>query len=256
MKSLIRLLGLLVVVMGVVGCAGNGRFAQDGPGAPKITTETFVYEGKARPYAVYTPANYDPRKKYPTILFLHGLFEGGSNGSAMTSVGIGPALRKRPERFNCIVVMPQAAGSWKNLDEQPAAIAALDEAMKHYAIDPARVTLTGLSTGGVAVWNLGARYPHRFAALAPLCAYSAYDDVPKLTRHPIWAISNSTDPFVPASNTHEMAKRINDAGGNVRKTIYNAFGHNCWDAAYANEQFVAWLQSPASTVGTHHASSR
>lgn len=250
MKPWIRLLSLVVVAIGAVGCAGGGSFKDTGPGAAKITNETFVYQGDSRPFAVYTPAGYDGKKKYPTILFLHGLGEGGSNGKSMTAVGIGPALRKNPERFNCIVVMPQAAGSWKNADEQPAAMAALDEAMKRYAIDPSRITLTGLSTGGAAVWNLGAKYPNRFAALAPLCAYSDYDSIPKLTKYPIWAVSNSTDPFVPASSTHEMTQRINVAGGNAKKTIFSAFGHNCWDSAYDDVQFVAWLQSPGGKTQT------
>ncbi len=247
MKLWLRILSLFVAAIGSVGCAG-GNFKEAGAGAPKITSESFVFDGQSRPYSVYTPRGYDDKKKkYPTILFLHGLFEGGSNGTAMVNVGIGPAIRKNPERFNCIVVFPQAPGSWKNVDEQPIAMATLDEAMKHYAIDSGRVTLTGLSTGGVAVWQLGAKYPNRFAALAPLCAYSDYDDVPKLTKYPIWAVHNGTDPFVPAGNTHEMTKRINDAGGNARKTIFSAFGHDCWDAAYADETFVAWLQAPGKT---------
>lgn len=246
MKLFIRMLSLAVVACGLVGCSSGSAFKDTGPGKPAIVKETLVFEGESRPYAVYTPPNYNPKQKYPTILFLHGLFEGGSNGTSMTAVGIGPAIREHPERFQCIVVFPQTPGSWKDPAQQPLAMATLDDAMKRYSIDGSRVTLTGLSTGGAAVWNLGAKYPNRFVALAPICAYSAYEDVPNLTRRPIWAVSNSTDPFVPAANTHEMTKRINDAGGDVRKTIFSGFGHNCWDQAYADEKFVAWLQAPVN----------
>jgi len=213
------------------GCASNVEFKR----------QSCVFNGETRNYAVYVPAGYDEKKAYPAILFLHGLFEGGNDGKDMTTVGLGPAIAKHPQRWNAVVIFAQTSGSWRDSDQHPLALATLDAAAKKYHINPKRVVLTGLSTGGAGVWRLGAQHPRRYAPLAPICAYSAYDEVPKLTKIPIWAFHNSTDPFVSSGSTDEMVKRINAAGGNARKTIYGRFGHNCWDAAYGNAKVVEWL---------------
>jgi len=234
MKSILRALCLFACMFVVVGCASSGG---------DFAHQDFTFSGEKRTYAVYKPKDYNPTKSYPTILFLHGLFESGNDGKANTGVGIGPAIAKHPDWYHCVVVFAQTSSSWRDDDQLPLAMATLDDAQKHYAIDPNRVVVTGLSTGGHAVWKLGAEHPERFAALAPLCAYSDYDDVGRLTHYPIWAFHNRYDMFVMSSSTDDMCEKINDAGGNARKTIYTAIGHDCWDRAYDDEKFALWLQN-------------
>jgi predicted peptidase len=55
-------------------------------------------------YQVFVPQNYDPHKKWPVILFLHGLGERGDDGLLQTDIGIGHAIRKGVSRFPFIVV--------------------------------------------------------------------------------------------------------------------------------------------------------
>ncbi|MDB5328829.1 MAG: esterase [Phycisphaerales bacterium] len=230
-----------VLMSGLVGCSSGGK--------ANFKQESFSFAGDTRKYAIYTPPNYDPQKKYPAVLFLHGLFESGNDGMGATKVGIGPAIKENPERFNCIVVFAQTSDSWRDDDQLPLAMATLDDATRNFGIDPNRVTVTGLSTGGAAVWKLGARYPGRFAALMPLCAFSSEDDIPNLTRYPIWAIHNRFDPFVGVWNTSGMCEKINTAGGHAKHTVYGGFGHDCWDRAYADKDVVAWMQGQAKLEG-------
>ncbi|HEX8324395.1 MAG TPA: alpha/beta hydrolase-fold protein [Tepidisphaeraceae bacterium] len=226
----------------VVGCSSSSKKVS-------FKSESFKYGDKTRKYAVYTPAKYDASKRYPTVLFLHGLFESGNDGRGSTKVGIGPAIKEHPDRFNCIVIFAQTSSSWRDDDQLPLAIATLDDVSKRYSVDRSRVTVTGLSTGGAAVWKLGARYPGRFAALMPLCAFSSEEDVPNLTRYPIWAFHNRFDPFVGVWNTSGMASKVNSAGGHAKHTVYNGFGHNCWDEAYGDKDVVAWMQGQAKLDG-------
>lgn len=232
---------LAVLFCGAIGCSSGKKVS--------FKTESFKYDGETRKYSIYTPEKYDPAKRYPTVLFLHGLFESGNNGTGATKVGIGPAIKDKPDRFDCIVIFAQTSGSWRDDDQLPLAIATLDDATKRFGVDPARVTATGLSTGGAAVWKLGARYPGRFAALMPLCAFSSDEDVPNLTRQPIWAFHNRFDPFVGVWNTSGMAGKINSAGGRAKHTVYAGFGHNCWDDAYGDRDVVAWMQGQAKLEG-------
>lgn len=239
----LRRMAAMILTAGAIGCAGEGKVGE-------FRKQSFTFGSEDRKYCVYTPEGYDPQKRYPTVLFLHGLFEGGNSGTGATKVGIGPAIRDKPERFkNAIVVFAQTSGSWRDDDQLPLAIATLDDAQKNFAIDRSRVTLTGLSTGGAAVWKLGGRYPGRFAALMPLCAFSSEDDVPALTRYPIWAFHNRFDPFVGVWNTSGMCEKINTKGGHARHTVYGAFGHDCWDRAYGDKDVVAWMLGQAKVEG-------
>jgi len=231
------------VVVGVLGVLAVGCASDRSASNTSFQKQSFVYDGKSRNYAVYTPPGYDARKQYPTILFLHGLFENGNDGHGMTTVGLGPALKEHADLFHCVVVFPQTSDSWRDDDQLPMAIATLDDAEKRFGIDPNRIVLTGVSTGGAGVWKLGAAYPDRFAALAPLCAFSDESDASKLTKLPVWAFHNRFDPIVGVWNTSSMAKAVNDAGGHVRETIYGAFGHDCWDETYSNPKVIEWLQS-------------
>ena len=74
----------------------------------------------------------------PAVLFLHGLFEGGNDGTTATSVGLGPAVKEHPERFRSIIVFAQTSHSWRDDDELPLAMATLDDAQKNFGIDRGR----------------------------------------------------------------------------------------------------------------------
>lgn len=221
-----------------IGCASGGQ------GNVKFHSESIVFNGESRPYAVYTPSDYNPQKPYPTILFLHGLFEGGSDGVSMTRVGIGPAIQKNPERWNCVVIMPQTPSNWQKPESVELASAVLEDAQKKYSIDSRRIVVTGLSNGGAGAWLLGARYPGRFAGLAPLCAFAEYEAVPQLTHVPVWAFHNSSDWVVSSNDSKNMVEKINQAGGNATVTIYGGFSHDCWTKTYSDPDVVKWLQNP------------
>src|SRR5207302_8382824 len=69
-------------------------------------------------YQVFVPANFDPHKKWPVVLFLHGAGERGDNGLLQTEVGLGHAIRNRAADLPFGVVMPQcrAGQSWIDRD--------------------------------------------------------------------------------------------------------------------------------------------
>lgn len=241
MKLPVRLAMLVALTLMIVGCGSSG----DRSGAPvgAFAPHSFTLGGVTRQYTVYTPPNYNPQTKYPTILFLHGRFEGGSNNTSQTKVGLGEAIRNHPERFKCIAVFPQAAGSWSDEESWPQAIAALDDASRRYSVDQTRVTATGLSNGGFACWHLGGLYPNRFAGLMPLCAFEDEPSIPRLTSMPVWALHNKMDYIVGPGNATTMVEGINKLGGKAKITLYGGFGHNCWDEAYSDPSVINWLLS-------------
>ncbi len=107
--------------LAVVLCAGvlpALALAQDKPAAKPATgfvDKTFKNaDGTTSPYVVFVPRDYDGKKEYPVILFLHGAGETKSNkskgGKMPVEVGIGPAIKKREKDFPFVVVIPRAEG--------------------------------------------------------------------------------------------------------------------------------------------------
>lgn len=126
-------------------------------------------------YAVYLPPGYDPQKRYPLMVVLHG---GSSNGNLFLGVVLGNNMNwktydqhlwdeyKPRITPDWIVVSPDGFGQvmWRWMGEQDV-LDVLDDVHRHYAVDPNRVVLSGLSNGGVGAYSLGARHGWRFSAV-------------------------------------------------------------------------------------------
>ena len=250
-------LGLAVVA---VACATSPSNKGAAP------TTGFVYSslehaGRSYPYALHVPRGYDAERAWPLILFLHGKGECGRDGSRQLSVGLGPELLARPERWPFLVLFPQKPGAEEEWEQHEAALLAmLDTVADRYNVDPNRVLLTGLSQGGHGTWVLGARHPQRWAALVPICGYasapprqragdhfapafrgSAAELAPALAALPIWAFHGEADETVPVAATLELVEATRRAGGSPKLTVFPGVGHNSWDAAYRNPQLSEWM---------------
>jgi predicted peptidase len=198
---------------------------------------------KRYPYVVYVPRNYEPNRKWPVILFLHGAGECGSDGQKQVLQGIGSAILQDASRWPFIVVMPQkpeVRDAWE--DHDAAVIAMLDAVIREYAIDTSRQYLTGLSQGGHGTWAIGARHADRWAAIAPICGYGDPEAIaPRLKDMPIWCFHGDADPAVPLAQSEKMVEAIKAAGGSPKLTVYPGVGHNSWDKAYREEPLGEWF---------------
>ncbi len=203
--------------------------------------KTMSVGAKTRRYVVYVPHEYDATKAWPLIVFLHGAGERGDDGLMPTEVGLGSAIRRHVERFPCVVVMPQCPDgmywdkAFRDIDE------AIARTEIEYAIDPARVYLTGISMGGYATWIYGAAQADRFAALLPICGGGKIEDAPALATLPIWAFHGDKDETVLPEESRKMVHAVKKAGGKAWYTEYHDIGHNSWDKAYNDPKAIKWL---------------
>ena len=130
-------------------------------------------DGKEAKYVLFVPKDYDAKadKTWPVILFLHGAGETQGGQKQPVEVGIGPAIKKQEKTFPFITLFPQSQKrTWQaGSADADRALAILDEVMKEFKIDAKRLYLTGLSMGGYGTWSLAAKYPERWAAIAPIC---------------------------------------------------------------------------------------
>ena len=217
---------------------------------------------RAYHYQVYVPADYQSKTNWPAILFLHGSGERGTDGLLQTNVGLAPAIRQNPSRYPAIVVLPQLSpdSQWVGTPADMA-VAALQQTMREFHVDPSRVYLTGLSMGGHGTWYIAYRHPELFAAIVPICGWvrdfaqfrGSVAVVPgdsaavmqslvqRLAKVPIWIFHGEVDQAVPVGGSREPAAALKAAGSDVRYTEFLGMNHNVWDATYASDEFVRWL---------------
>ena len=215
--------------------------------------------GNLHRFVVYLPDGWNRQQTWPVILFLHGSGERGSEGMDETQIGLPQAIRLHPERWPFVVVMPQVPFShhhWTDPDMMAMAMAALDAEVKEFRGDRDRVYITGLSLGGYGAWEIAKAYPHRFAALVPVCGGVFWSYQPDRWREvntlpaeyaravgstPTWIFHGADAPVVSARQSLLMYQALKANGGDVRFWEYAGIKHNVWDRAYAEPDLPHWL---------------
>jgi len=198
-------------------------------------------DGRARRYVVYVPHEYRASTAWPLIVFLHGRGERGDDGLRQSNIGIGFAIRKWPERFPALVVMPQCSKEtyWDGaLDDIESAY---QQTVNEYEVDQRRIYLTGLSMGGFGCWRYGARYPGRFAAVIAVCGGGRQEEAEALARTPSWLFHGSDDLTVPVEESRRMVRALENAGGRPKYTEFPGVGHFSWDQTYGDPKVTRWL---------------
>jgi predicted peptidase len=181
------------------------------------------------------------------MLFLHGAGERGTNLS-LVSVHGPPKLVAQGTNFPFIVVSPQCPSGqrWDN----DALLALLDDVIARHNVDTNRIYLTGLSMGGFGTWSLAARYPERFAAVAPICGGGEVIDVKLAVRSKtealktlgVWAFHGAKDPVVALEESQRMVAAFKKVGcQEVELTVYPEASHDSWTEAYNSPKLYEWF---------------
>lgn len=235
MNILLHLLGFSILLSCAVGARGG---QQDGEFKKTITKEVGLR------YRTVTPENYDPEKKYPLILFLHGR---GEQGEDLDRTQIhGPFKKVAELKLPVIIVAPQSPqDEWWQADSLSALV---DHLLETLPIDKSRVYLTGLSMGGQGTWLLAMHRPEVFAAIAPICAFGKPGHAETLKDIPIWMFHGGKDDVIHFRESTEMADALYKVGNDARLTIYPDAGHDSWTDTYDNPEFYKWLLSQEKTL--------
>jgi predicted peptidase len=200
-------------------------------------------------YLLHVPeqAQHSRHEKWPAILFLHGLGESGDDPSAVLREGLPPFVVRHPD-FPFIVIAPQCPWNtwWPELADWLDQL--LQECGSTLPIDHQRLYLTGLSMGGFGSWYLGARWPRRFAAVAPICGgglifHGFPERVQRLKDTPVWAFHGAKDDVVPLDESQTLVDALRKCGGKVEFTVYPEAAHNSWTPTYNNPELYRWFLS-------------
>jgi hypothetical protein len=203
----------------------------------------------------FKPANYNdnPTKKYPLIIFLHGIGERGDGSFELPYLnwqGLPKLLNEGAtmtftnpntgEKETFLVLSPQLPkwkGAWENVyvDEM------LKYAKTNLRVDTNKIFLTGLSLGGGGVWayaNTSVAHAAKFAAIAPICGVCYYNYGTLCTtigtaNIGVWGFTNADDGVVSPLCTTQACDALAVCNpAKVKKTVYPWGGHDSWTKAY------------------------
>lgn len=220
--------------------------------------EFYAKLGDTLKYRLLSPENFDPLKKYPLVIFLHGAGERGNDNEMQLTNGVKNfATDVNREKHPCFVVAPQCAEGfrWVETDWKltshvmPATpsvymiktIALLDSMCKLSYIDTNRIYITGMSMGGFGTWDAISRWPHKFAAAIPVCGGADTSKASLINDIPIWVFHGALDKVVLTSRSRDMVAALKKAGGNPLYTEYPDMAHGIWAKTYANPELYEWL---------------
>ena len=133
-------------------------------------------------------------------------------------------------------------GGWINIDRELISI--LDTVLNDYHANPFRVYLTGISYGGFGTFDMAARYPSRWAAIAPIVGTGKLDDAAKIAeaRLPIWMFAGGKDTTIKPHWLYQMAEALESAGHSaLRFTVHEDMDHDAWKRVYEGEDLYNWF---------------
>ena len=230
-----------------------------GPAPTGWVSGTVSADGMTNPYKVFVPLNYDPKVKWPTILFQHSGTERGFDNVLQTTVGLGPVVKSQEQTWQAITIFPQTG---TNESLRPGYVrvgpAALDSVIRHYNVDLDRVYLTGISSGAIFSYEILHKFPKRFAAFMPMAAYICpvcIDGNASATQHDLgvqlakemptlayWQFHGGADGEIAPQLARDAAAAWKSVNPNARYTEYPGVSHGRTHlSAYAEPTIFTWL---------------
>ncbi|MEW2116129.1 PHB depolymerase family esterase [Streptomyces sp. NPDC005474] len=227
--------------------AGPFAVRNDGVSAPVVddfTAGSFADSaGFELGFRLYRPGGVlrkrRTRTRYPLVVTLHGGGEVADNNmTQLTSNRIAVTFAKpeRQRRNPAFVLSPQIplprpmdgpdGTDWTDAKVQAALIELVDTFVSEHSadVDPARLYVVGLSSGGRGIYSLLAKRPELFAAALPTAGWGETAAMERITHIPIWADHSIDDPVVPyregrfgKPGTWTLMNQLETAGARVSR---------------------------------------
>jgi len=216
------------------------------------------------PYQIYIPNNMDTSKKYPVVLFMHGLGSVGTNGEHITQT-VAQFVKNIPNskyKDEVIIIAPQhpKGQKWVNVDYTKgtynfastpmstylaAAKELFDREFANLPIDTDRVYGYGNSMGAFATIYLAMTYPDLYAAIVPVAGGCDPSKAALIKDIPIWLFHGDADKTVPITASQGLYDNLISLGSkNAKLTVYKNVGHSataCFAAAANTDGLLDWL---------------
>jgi predicted peptidase len=152
-------------------------------------------------YNLYIPKNYDPKKSYPMVLFMHDASVDSDEADRTLIQGLGAVVWASPEeqaKHPAFVLAPQIKGS---TSQNETTITPLGESIYHlvkylptqYSIDQDRLYTTGQSAGCMLSIGFNIAHPDLFAASLLVAGQWNAELTAPLIHQKLWIIVSEGD---------------------------------------------------------------
>ena len=173
-------------------------------------------DGYTLDYQYLSPAVPGDTKKYPLVVWLHGMGNGSKpeaplSGSYIANWGTWELQQRFKDSSGAFILIPRSLEEdgifWEDCLIRPLR-ATIDDfiAKNRDNIDVSRIYIGGYSMGGKMTLKMAVAYPEMFAAAFPICPAWVPDKAAaeKIADMPIWLTSGKKDPLI---NYYLMVKR-------------------------------------------------
>jgi predicted peptidase len=231
-----------------------------------FSKEQFIKGGDTLQYRMLLPENFDEKKQYPVLFFLHGAGERGSNNEAQLVHGsklfLNPENRKN---FPAIIIFPQCPqddywanviiGDGKKLERfsfqkggkprksMELLVALVAKVKSERFSDNDRFYVGGLSMGAMGTYEILRRKPNVFASAFAICGGDHVENVKKYKHVPLWIFHGAKDSVVPIQKSEIVVNELKRFNSDVKFSVYPDANHNSWDPAFAEPDFLSWIFS-------------
>ncbi|MBQ4338611.1 MAG: hypothetical protein IJC37_04240 [Clostridia bacterium] len=204
-------------------------------------------------YRYYSPVKGSESKKYPLVIWLHGMGDGSEEGAQVAKSEIAYwASEEFQARFEpaggAFIFAPRSREEnsvfWGDKMLEPLMAAVNDFISKNSAnIDVTRIYMGGYSMGGKMTLETAVAFPEMFAAIFPICPAWVPDEstAALIADIPVWITSSTRDPLV---NYHFA---VTPAWNNIVKT--NERLEDCRFSTLTKVCYANGKKTPSS----HHA---
>jgi predicted peptidase len=198
-------------------------------------------------YNLFVPRDYDPKKSYPLVLFMHDA--GATSDDPLTTLrqGLGAvvwASREDQARHPAFVLAPQYSGLIANDRSETTSmldttIHLVEKIATDYSIDRRRLYATGQSGGCMMSIAVNIKYPELFAASFLVAGQWDATLVKPLAKAKLWIVVSEGDlKAYPGQNA--ITAVLEREGAKVARAV--------WDGRSTPEEFAAAVAAMEAEV--------
>ena len=214
-------------------------------------------------YRILFPEHFDPAKKHPVLLFLHGAGERGNDNTAQLIHG-GDLIKHKMNQLGGIAIFPQCPEDdyWieiretdnkangirnfePNTEKVSKSLGHVIQLVEKFStqdfVYPNRIYVAGLSMGGMGTFDLCWRMPNTFAAASAICGAGSTEKAKEFSQLPLRIYHGEDDVVVSVEESKEMIRALRSSGGNPEVFLYPGVNHNSWDNAFSEPDFIEWM---------------
>src|SRR5262245_42673565 len=196
-------------------------------------------------YWIYIPEYYDPARKWPLIMALHG-------GSGTGRLFLWSWLRDVRSRGAILAAPTSVGNTWALIGDDPDTpnlARILDAIRSCWNVDPARLLLTGMSDGGTFTYITGLEAGSPFTHLAPVSAafhpmLTQMADAGRTRGLPIHIVHGALDWMFPVELARQVRATLTRAGADVTYREVDDLSHTY--PREMNAPILAWLDATST----------